>query len=331
MGPMKTSRTKTIRLDASRNGAVEEAAAILRAGGTVAFPTETVYGLGGDATDPVAVARIYEAKGRPSFNPLIAHVAHLEEAEKHGLFDETAQRLATAFWPGPLTLVLPLRESSPICELARAGFGTVGLRMPSHRVARALIAAADRPIAGPSANRSGHVSPTSAEHVLADLDGRIDAVLDAGPTQVGIESTIVSVIDGTPRLLRAGGITRQAIEQVLGRALGAETEQKIAPGMMASHYAPQARVRLDAENVEPGEAVLSFGAAKLPGLEGASLVLDLSPSGDLVEAAANLFSHLRALDASGAPTIAVAPIPAEGLGEAIHDRLMRSAAPRPVR
>ncbi|MGL4291814.1 MAG: L-threonylcarbamoyladenylate synthase [Phreatobacter sp.] len=315
----------TRRLSADAAG-LTEAGAILRAGGLVAFPTETVYGLGADATDGRAVAGIYEAKGRPSFNPLIAHVAETADALALGRFDPHAERLAQAFWPGPLTLVVPVAAGCPISDLARAGLDTVGLRVPDHPAAHALLRAAGRPIAGPSANRSGHVSPTDADHVLADLDGRIDAVVDAGPTEVGVESTIVACLGGVPVLLRPGGVSRAAIEAVIGLPLAVHArETTIAPGMLASHYAPKAGVRLDATSLEAGEALLAFGD-HVP--DGATVMLNLSPSGDLAEAASSLFGHLRALDAAGAGRIAVMPIPLDGLGEAIRDRLVRAAAPR---
>ncbi len=308
---------------------IKVAAACLSAGGLVAFPTETVYGLGADAANGAAVARLYAAKGRPSFNPLIAHVAHLASARRLAVFDEAAERLAAAFWPGPLTLVLPKRPDCPVCDLALAGLDSVALRVPAHATAQALLEAFGGPVVAPSANRSGHVSPTSAAHVLADLRGRIDMVLDAGPCAVGVESTIVSCL-GAPTLLRPGGLPRAAIEKVLGRPLIApdvpEDEAPVAPGMLSSHYAPRARLRLDADAPRPGEALLAFGRA--PATD--APVLNLSPGGNLIEAAANLFSHLRALDASGASRIAVMRVPHEGLGEAINDRLARAAAPRPV-
>jgi len=307
------------------------AAALLRAGAVVAFPTETVYGLGADATDPEAVVRIYAAKERPRFNPLIAHLPDVAAALREGVFDADAWALAEAFWPGPLTLVVPRAPDGRVCDVARAGLDTVALRVPDHPLARALLAAAGRPIVAPSANRSGRVSPTAAAHVLADLDGRIAAVLDGGETRVGVESTIVACTGGetggAPRLLRPGGVPREALERVLGRPLAEAGHGIQAPGMLASHYAPNARVRLDAAGIRPGEAALLFGGP-LPGVEAASAVLDLSARGDLSEAAARLFSHLRRLDAAGAATIAVAPIPGEGLGEAIRDRLMRAAAER---
>lgn len=318
----------TRRLGADAAG-VAAAAALLREGGLVAMPTETVYGLAADATSGTAVASIYAAKERPSFNPLIAHLPDLARARREGLFDANALALAQAFWPGPLTLVVPASPSCSVSELARAGLDSVALRVPSHPVAHAVLEAAGRPIAAPSANRSGRVSATSAEHVLADLDGRIDAVLDAGPTEVGVESTIVACLAGAPKLLRPGGLPRSAIERVIGRPLvlaGEAGMAPISPGLLASHYAPVARVRLDAEAPRPGEAWLGFGAASMQGA--GPVALDLSPSGDLKEAAANLFGHLRRLDAGKPGVIAVAPIPEEGLGEAINDRLRRAAAPR---
>jgi L-threonylcarbamoyladenylate synthase len=324
------SMRQTERLAADATGLAQAAAVLLR-GGLVAFPTETVYGLGADATDAEAVARIYAAKERPSFNPLIAHVDSFRTARNQGLFDETATRLAEAFWPGPLTLVVPVAPTCTISDLARAGLDSIGLRVPAHPLAHALLERTGRPVAAPSANRSGRVSPTDADHVLGDLDGRIDAVLDGGASQVGVESTIVSCLGGTPRLLRPGGVAREAIEALIGAKLETASEtgsNPLAPGMLASHYAPRAQVRLDATRVQSGEAVLLFGAASLPGAATARLTLNLSNNGDLVEAAAHLFSYLRQLDASGAATIAVSPIPETGLGEAINDRLRRAAAER---
>jgi len=317
----------TLRLAADAAGTAR-AAELLRAGGLVAFPTETVYGLGADAANPRAVTGIYEAKGRPRFNPLIAHVASVEQARREGVFSRQAEQLVEAFWPGPLTLVLPLAATSSVCDLARAGLPSLGLRLPAQSFAREIIAATGRPIAAPSANRSGHVSPANADHVLADLEGRIDAVVDDGPCAVGVESTIVALLDGAPRLLRPGGLAREKIEAILGVALaGAPSQQNrpVAPGLLASHYAPAAGVRLNALSLQPGEAGLDFGGR----FSGPAPIFDLSPSGDLAEAAANLFSGLRTLDASGARRIAVAPIPGAGLGEAINDRLARAAAPRP--
>jgi L-threonylcarbamoyladenylate synthase len=315
--------------------AVERAARVLAAGGLVAFPTETVYGLGADATNGEAVARLYDAKGRPSFNPLIAHVADLAAARTLARFDQNARRLAAAFWPGPLTLVLPRDSDCPVAELATAGLDTVAVRVPSHPVARAILKAFRRPVVAPSANRSGHVSPTTAQHVLADLSGRIELIVDGGPTPMGLESTIVACLD-QPMLLRPGALARTEIERIvtLNEAPpGAEPQADadiapIAPGQLASHYAPRARLRLDAESVQRGEALLAFGPVPVAGAERAALTLNLSKRGDLIEAAANLFSHLRALDACGAAAIAVMPVPHQGLGEAINDRLARAAAPR---
>jgi len=306
--------------------ALDDAARILQDGGTVAFPTETVYGLGADATSAEAVARIYAAKGRPAFNPLITHVANLDAAKAQGVFSKEAEALAKAFWPGPLTLVLPLAATSTVCGLTRAGLDSLALRIPGHDIARALIEAAGRPLAAPSANRSGHMSPVTAAHVFADLDGRIDMILDGGSTPVGLESTIIACLDDQPRLLRPGGITREEIEAVLGRQLKAEPRSGnlIAPGMMASHYAPHAHVRLNAAARDAAEAGLDFGGTFTPSPE----VLDLSPKGDLIQAAAHLFDYLHQLDQMGKQTIAVAPIPHHGLGEAINDRLARAAAPR---
>ena len=320
----------TARLTPDEAG-LDRAAALLRDGGLVAFPTETVYGLGADATNGEAVAGIYAAKERPRFNPLIAHVASLDAALDQGVFDRTARSLAEAFWPGPLTLVVPAASACTVSDLARAGLPTVALRVPAHPVAIALLARVGRPVAAPSANRSGRVSPTTASHVLADLDGRVDAVLDGGAAPVGIESTVVACLDGPPRLLRPGGAAREAIEAGLGGALLSPAEdgaRPLAPGMTASHYAPRAAVRLDATAIRPGEAALMFGPELPPGAEDTGAALNLSPRGDPAEAAANLFAHLRALDASGAAIIAVAPIPATGLGEAINDRLRRAAAGR---
>ncbi|HEY8564061.1 MAG TPA: L-threonylcarbamoyladenylate synthase [Beijerinckiaceae bacterium] len=311
---------------------VAEAARLLRAGETIAFPTETVYGLGADASDPAAVAKIYAAKDRPRFNPLIAHLPSVDAALAPGAFDQTAQRLAEAFWPGPLTLVVPVVDGTQVSDLARAGLDSVALRVPAHPVARALLELVGRPVVAPSANRSGRVSPTTADHVLADLDGRIAAVLDGGATSVGVESTIVACLHGAVTLLRPGGVPREAIVAVLGAIT--LTEPAIdphaprAPGLLASHYAPRARVRLAATRIEPGEAALLFGPFAPAGSGSAAASLNLSEAGDLTEAAARLFASLRALDASGAASIAVAPIPEVGLGEAINDRLRRAAAPR---
>ena len=323
--------TRVIKAD---SGAVAAAVRCLEAGGLVAFPTETVYGLGTDAQDGIAVARLYDAKGRPAFNPLIAHVPDLMAARKLARFDAVSERLAAALWPGPLTLVLPKADTCTVADLATAGLDSIAVRVPDHPVARDILAAFGRPVVAPSANRSGHVSPTTAQHVLTDLRGRIDLIVDGGATPVGVESTIVACLD-EPALLRPGGVPRDAIERVLGHALaeapspaGAEEgEAPLAPGQLASHYAPKSPLRLDATSVSAGEALLAFGP-ELPAGATPVRVLNLSERGDLIEAAANLFSHLRALDAAGTAAIAVMPVPHEGLGEAINDRLQRAAAPR---
>jgi len=300
---------------------LDHAAQVLRDGGLVSFPTETVYGLGADASNDRAVARIFEAKGRPRFNPLIVHLPSLDAARKIAVFDDQAMRLADAFWPGPLTLVLPLRPDAGLSALVSAGLATVALRVPAHALARDLLARTARPVAAPSANPSGKISPTQAAHVLEGLDGRIEAVLDGGPCDVGVESTIVG-FSPAPVLLRPGGLPAEVIEQCLGEPLAAHAADGPlnAPGQMASHYAPAATLRLNAQSVLPGERLLGFGPV--------AASLNLSPSGDLVEAAANLFHHLHALDADGAAPIAVSPIPEKGLGRAINDRLRRAAAPR---
>ncbi len=312
--------------------AIREAVAVLGAGGLVAMPTETVYGLAADARRGDAVARIYAAKGRPRFNPLIAHVADLAAAERLALFDPLSRRLAEAFWPGPLTLVLPRRQDSGLSDLATAGLDTVAIRVPAHPAAQALLGAFGGPLAAPSANRSGHVSPTTAAHVDADLGAVVPLILDAGPSAVGVESTILRVVDGAVHLLRAGGLSRERIEALAGRpvlSVGVDDpEAPVSPGQLASHYAPGAAVRLDVTDVHPGEALIAFGPLLPAGAEQAVAVVNLSARGDLIEAAAALFAALRRLDGVS-PTIAVAPIPAEGLGEAIRDRLARAAAPRP--
>jgi L-threonylcarbamoyladenylate synthase len=302
---------------------IAEAAHILREGGLVAFPTETVYGLGADATSDQAVARVYDAKGRPRFNPLIVHVSGLAHAERLGVFSTDALKLAQAFWPGPLTLVVKRREDCPVSLLASAGLDSLAIRVPDHPVAHALLVAADRPVVAPSANPSGKVSPTRAEHARKGLGDNVAMILDGGPCAVGLESTIVSFLGEAPRLLRPGGLARGAIEKVLGRKLIVDGDEKRpnAPGQLESHYAPHADLRLNAEAPRNGEMFLGFGPQYKTGA-------NLSPSGDVVEAAANLFRMLHELDATGAKRIAVAPIPSTGLGEAINDRLKRAAAPR---
>jgi L-threonylcarbamoyladenylate synthase len=314
--------------------ATAAAARVLAEGGLVGFPTETVYGLGADATNPAAVAGIYQAKGRPSFNPLIAHVGDLAAARKTARFDALATRLAEAFWPGPLTLVLPKAEGCAVADLATAGLDTVAIRIPAHPVAREILRVFGGPVVAPSANISGHVSPTTAAHVQSDLAGRIDLIVDGGPVEVGIESTVVGCFE-TPMLLRPGGLPREAIERVLGRALASvpeamagEAAAPLAPGMLASHYAPRTPVRLEARDIRPGEALLAFGPTALAGSETAIATMNLSPRGDLAEAAANLFGYLRSLDAKGAHGIAVMPVPEHDLGEAINDRLRRAAIGR---
>lgn len=302
-------------LPADRDG-FAAAAALLASGGLVAFPTETVYGLGADATNDIAVARVFTAKGRPSFNPLIVHVADLAAAQEIAVFDEMALRLAAAFWPGPLTLVLPLRAGHGIAPLVSAGLETIALRVPAHPVAQSLLSACGSPIAAPSANPSGQISPTTAAHVAAGLAGKLDAIVDGGACDVGLESTIVG---GSPlALLRPGGLPVEAIETLVG-PLAPAGQNITAPGQLASHYAPKATVRLNANSAHRGEVLLGFGPMQSD--------LNLSMSGDLTEAAANLFGHLHRLDATKRP-IAVAPIPNIGLGRAINDRLKRAAAPR---
>lgn len=307
--------------------AISQAAAFLRRGALVAFPTETVYGLGADATNARAVAAIFEAKGRPRFNPLIMHVPSLEAVSALGRLTETGRRLAIAFWPGPLTLVLSKAPGCLVVDLATAGLDTIAVRIPAHPIGRALLEAAGVPIAAPSANRSGHVSPTTAAHVDADLGDRVSMILDGGATPVGLESTVVDVTGNTAVILRLGGIAREDIARVLGSSVALAGDENVAPsspGMLARHYATATRLRLDALDVRDGEALLAFGD-KAPAHAGP--MINLSPSGDLAEAAASLFAALRTLDAAAATAIAVMPIPAYGLGEAINDRLRRAARP----
>ena len=314
---------QTERLKADAAG-IARAAELLSAGQLVAIPTETVYGLAGDASNAMAVARIYAAKGRPAFNPLIVHLPDLAAAERIAVFNPQARALADAFWPGPMTFVLPARPDSPIASLVTAGLETVAIRLPAHPLAQALLRRVGGPLAAPSANVSGRISPTSAAHVLdpdGGLDGRIAAVLDGGPCAVGLESTIIGWQDQTARMLRPGGITAGAIATVLSRRLAtcqADPDRPDAPGQLSSHYAPKARLRLNASAPMEGETYIGFGS---PG------PLSLSETGDLTQAAARLFDTLRRADAMGRP-IAVAPIPAQDLGQAINDRLQRAAAPR---
>lgn len=300
---------------------LSKAAAMLQRGGLVAFPTETVYGLGVDARNSDAVARLYAAKGRPSFNPLIVHVAGLAEAEALVDFDDTARALAQAFWPGALTLVLPLKPDADISPLVSAGLTTLAIRVPDHPIASALMQVCGIPIAAPSANLSGQVSPTQADHVIDQMTGRIDGVVMADACTVGLESTIVAT-QPMPTLLRAGGLPVEAIERCLGADLAqaGDAAAPTSPGQLASHYAPRGSVRLNATTVENGETLLGFGAV--------DAAVNLSPSGDLTEAAANLFDALHQLNAMYAERIAVSPIPDHGLGRAINDRLRRAAAPR---
>jgi L-threonylcarbamoyladenylate synthase len=307
--------------------AIGQAAQALARGDLVAFPTETVYGLGANALDGAAVARVFAAKERPRFNPLIVHVPDLATAARYGVFDATARKLAQAFWPGPLSLVMPKREDCPIADLATAGLDTIALRAPNHPVAQALLAAANLPIAAPSANRSGRVSPTRASHVASELGEAPAMILDGGPCSLGLESTVVSVAGPEPILLRLGAVPREAIEAVLGAKLPqAKADAAIAsPGQLERHYASTTPLRLEAADVREGEALLAFGP-HAP--QGAQHSINLSPTGDLAEAAAGLFAALRELDACGASAIAVVPIPNHGLGEAINDRLQRAAKAR---
>jgi len=312
---------------------LEQARSILSAGGLVAFPTETVYGLGADATNDRAVANLYAAKERPSFNPLIAHVVDLAAARRLAQFDADAVKLAEAFWPGPVTLVLPKLGGCAVGQLATSGLETIAVRVPNHPVARDILAAFGKPVVAPSANRSGRVSPTTAKHVQADLAGRIDLILDGGATPLGLESTILACL-GRTVLLRHGATPRATIGGLLGCDIAIAPDAvngdalPAAPGMLTSHYAPRAALRTNAITVAPGEALLAFGATLPQDAGNAQMILNLSGGADLVEAAANLFSHLRELDGAGVDSIAVMPIPDEGLGEAINDRLRHAAAPR---
>ncbi len=306
---------------------IERAVSALAAGDLVAFPTETVYGLGADATSDEAVARIFAAKGRPQINPLIVHVADAGAARNLGRFNEDAEKLADALWPGPLTLVVPRSETCPVSLLATAGLNSIGIRVPSHPGARELLRAFGKPVAAPSANISGRLSPTRAEHVAEQLSGEVAEILDQGGTEVGLESAIISCLTDPPSQLRPGGLSREAIEQVLGKRLleGIDDQGKpLSPGQLHNHYAPGAQIRLKATSAEPAEALLAFGA-DVPGHDGP--MRNLSPSCDTIEAAANLFAFLHELDRLS-DRIAVMPIPDEGLGEAINDRLRRAAAPR---
>jgi L-threonylcarbamoyladenylate synthase len=320
----------------SDDAGIHEAARLLQAGGAVAIPTETVYGLAADATNPLAVAKIYAAKGRPSFNPLIIHCATRDEALALGHFDEAALALAQRFWPGALTLVVPARTDSPVCELARAGLATMAIRVPDHKIAQAIIAATGRPLAAPSANRSGHISPTSAAHVVSDLDGLIDAIVDGGHCTIGVESTIIACINRRISILRPGGLTRDQLVRSASEnteifrqlslsddLMRGQNANPVAPGQLDSHYAPRAKVRLNAHAAAPNEAYLAFGP--VDSSAHAHHIYNLSELGDVTEAASRFYQGLRILDQSGVSAIAVAPIPQAGLGEAINDRLRRAA------
>ncbi len=319
-GVTEMSDLTTEKLSASRTD-IDRAATLLEASELVAFPTETVYGLGADARSGTAVAKVFGAKGRPSFNPLIVHVQNAQSAKRYVTWSDTAEQLANAFWPGPLTLVLPLMAGHGIASLVTAGLDTLAVRVPAHPAAQALLAVFDGPLAAPSANPSGRISPTTAAHVLAGLQGRIAAVIDDGPCTVGLESTIVGFTDSHPTLLRPGGLAKDQIEKVLGHPLATrhETGPVTAPGQLHSHYAPNAAVRLNATEASGDELLLGFGPM--------SCDLNLSPNANLTEAAANLFDYLHRLDDLARP-IAVAPVPETGLGIAINDRLRRAAAPR---
>jgi L-threonylcarbamoyladenylate synthase len=305
--------------------AIAAAGTALRAGALVAFPTETVYGLGADATNARAVAAIFAAKGRPRFNPLIVHVPNMQAAVRLGHLGEAGRRLAAAFWPGPLTLVVAKQQACPVADLTTAGLDTIALRVPDHAVAKALLEVAGRPIAAPSANRSGHVSPTTAAHVEADLGASVAIILDGGSAPLGLESTVMDATRAEPVILRLGAVPREAVARVIGAPVAVasgDADKPASPGMLARHYAPAARLRLEACEVRHGEALLAFGA-DVP--KHAGPMLNLSASGDLVEAAATLFAALRVLDRAGVAAIAVMPIPRHGLGEAINDRLRRAA------
>ncbi len=325
---MKVNRAESALPETLVTRDVALAASIIARGGLVAFPTETVYGLGANALDDHAVAAVFAAKGRPQFNPLITHVAETGAAEVLAQFPAVAQELARRFWPGPLTLVVERKAGCPVSRLASAGHSSIALRVPDHPLALQFIRASAVPLVAPSANRSGAISPTTPEHVVASLGGRIDAVLDGGPTAVGVESTVVSCLGNEPVILRPGGLARARIEAALGRKLRQATESPdapLSPGQLESHYAPHAPLRLGARSVTEGEALLAFGP-DVPAHRGA--MENLSPTGNVDEAAAKLFAALHRLDAKRPTAIAVMPIPAEGLGEAINDRLRRAAAPR---
>ena len=313
------------RVETITESSLEEAAALIRAGQLVAFPTETVYGLGADATNDQAVARIFEAKARPQFNPLIVHVRDLKQADCHTVFDETATRLSAKFWPGALTFVLPRRTGSNVSKLVSAGLDTVAVRSPVHPAACRLLELAKCPVAAPSANRSGYLSPTTADHVVEDLGEAITLVLDGGPCSIGVESTIIDLSTKPPSLLRPGGIPSEEIEAELGPLQLAGSETILAPGMLANHYAPATPIRLNAQHCRSDDALLAFGPNPVVG---AKVTENLSPKGNLVEAAGNLFAMLHTLDVEGCTTIATMSVPEYGLGLAINDRLRRAACGR---
>ena len=313
------------RVETITEASLQEAARLIRAGELVAFPTETVYGLGADATNDHAVARIFEAKGRPQFNPLIVHVNDLKQAHLHATFNKQANQLAEKFWPGALTFVLPSRPGSSVSKLACAGLETVAVRAPMHPVARRLLELAKCPVAAPSANRSGHLSPTTARHVAEDLGADIALVLDGGPCLIGVESTIIDLSRTPPSLLRPGGIPSEDIAAELGEFDIGNAKSIRAPGMLTNHYAPVTPVRLNAQDCKDSEALLAFGPKPIPD---ARVSANLSPTGDLVEAASNLFAMLHMLDATGCTAIVAMSVPEQGLGLAINDRLRRAAAGR---
>lgn len=327
------TEVRTVKVRSANETSLKATARLLAEGRLVAFPTETVYGLGADATSDSAVARIFEAKGRPRFNPLIVHVFDRQQMAKLVTLNPGAETLAGAFWPGPFTMVLPRVADCPVSLLCSAGLPTLAVRVPSHAVARDLLQRVERPIAAPSANRSGHISPTTAQHVAESLGGAVDLILDAGPCPVGLESTVVDLSCAEPRLLRPGAITAEQIESKIGRLVDAtrpdkgsdQEQQPRSPGQLESHYAPSLPLRLDAESAGADEALLAFGVNPL---KGAAVTRNLSEAGDLTEAAANFFAHLHDLDQPGLRAIAVMPIPSRGLGVAINDRLKRAAAPR---
>ncbi|MGE0653817.1 MAG: L-threonylcarbamoyladenylate synthase [Alphaproteobacteria bacterium] len=314
--------------------AIDHAARLIRDGKLVAFPTETVYGLGCDATNDRAVAAVFAAKDRPDFNPLIVHFADTDAAECEAVFNDRARALARALWPGPVTIVLPRRAGCRLSRLASAGLDTVAVRVPANDVAHALLKAAGVPVAAPSANRSGELSPTTAAHVAASLDGLPALILDGGATRIGLESTVIDLSGDRPALLRPGGVPRDAVEAIVGPLdLPAEDPAEAArksPGRIARHYAPRTPIRINARRVELGEALLAFGPELPSGADNATVVMNLSPAGDIEEAAANLFAFLHRLDAAGAPAIACTPVPMNGLGAAINDRLARAAEPLPA-